>query len=64
MLKSLSELEVWGVEQGPILYVGQLVLPMFLLCDGSLTPKKASLMVLVKLCDSLPILEKIFNLVR
>ena len=39
-------------------------LPMFPLRDESLTPMNiASLMVLAMVCDSLPIMKKLFNLV-
>ena len=64
MWNSLLQLEVWGVEQDLIPYMGQMVLPNVLLSDGSLTLiYMASLMVLLMVCDSLPTMEKLSNLV-
>ena len=60
----LLEVEVRGVEQDLIPYVGQLAFPNIPMEDGSLTlMNMAPLMVLKMVCASLPTMEKLSNLV-
>ena len=57
-------MEFRGVEQYFFPYVGSGYLPMFLLAGRSLTLMYiASLVVMLRICDSLPTVEKLANLV-
>ena len=60
MLYNLFEFKVWGVEQDLLSYVGQLVLSSVSI-EGWIIALMyvASLMVLGRLCDSIPTREKI-----
>ena len=56
--------DIRGVKQDFILYKGGWYLQVHLLRDGLLILRKmASLMVLVMVCDSLPTMEKLYNLI-